>query len=486
MVEKRSGDNINLLDSSIRSVSGTVVSTTLYVTSGIIYAFVAGASVTGTYLFLAIFVGLIMRPVRGVSQALHKIGSESGESTSSYLMITLSFSLLYFLVFTVILYGLSDIISSYTIYQSELYPYVLLISLGIITPTIAQSLLSASGYPGYVTWLNGFVDFLRLSTLVILATAVTSVQDMILILSGVKILVTVPFIIYISDVPSVPTKDEIKRVWSYSRWSIPDQLVDKFSYNMPVYILGVVSTPAAVGVYEAADRFADFGATICWNLSSPLLSKVSGEWSVNKESAHEYLDSAVTGGTGFTFIVFGYVLTATDLLAEIAFPQQQRVFAITIVIVGGVNLLRGIWTLLSHALEGINKPAVSFATKVYGLIISVPITVLLGMEIGAIGGAFGYGVMNLIIFSYVVLYSKRHFGRIVYDWNLTVKFVIGTIISSVGTYLLIAGLQSISVPQIYVAILSAFFCIITYGISLYVLSEETRRVFARFREIGLT
>lgn len=486
MVSKRSGENIDLLNSSIKSVSGTFVSTTLYVTSGIVYAFVTSPSVAGTYLFISIFVGLFMRPVGGISQALHKIGSENGESVNSYLSITLYATIVYILFFSLILFLLSDLIASYTIYESKLYPYVIAISVISAVSSISVSLLSASGYPGYVTWLNGTVDFARIAVLILLSSTIMSVSDIIVVSVGIRIILLVPFLLYLGNLPCIPEKREISRMWSYARWSIPDQIVDKLSYNMPVYVLGFVSTPAAVGVYEAADRLADFGATVSWNLSSPLLTKVSGVWSIDKESAHEYLDSAVTGATGFTFVVFGYILTMTDVLSKIAFSGQEYVFSITIIIVGGVNILRGVWTLLSHALEGINKPAVSLKTKIYGLVISVPVTIYFGSTIGAIGGAIGYGIMNIVIFSYTIWYSHKHFGRIVYDWSLLTRFVIATFSSSILTYGLSLSLESTQLGLTYIAIICSFICAITYVISLYVVSEKARMVFTRVLDMVMS
>lgn len=486
MVSKRSGDNINLLNSSIKSVSGTLVSTTLYVTSGIVYAFVTSPAVAGTFLFISILVGLLMRPIGGVSQALHKIGSENGESVNSYFSITLYSTILYILLFSVVLFILSDLVASYSIYESELYIYMIAISVRSAIAFISDSVLSASGYPGYVTWLNGTVDFVRISALVLLSSSITSVSDLILVSAGIKIILLVPFLLYLGKMPCIPDKREVSRIWSYARWSVPDQIVDKLSYNMPVYVLGFVSTPAAVGVYEAADRFADFGATVSWNLSSPLLTKVSGVWSVNKESAHEYLDSAVTGGTGFTFVVFGYIITMTDILSKIAFSGQEYIFSTTIIIVGGVNILRGIWTLLSHALEGINRPSASLATKLFGLIISVPVTIYLGSTIGAIGGAIGYGIMNSVIFSYTIWYSHRHFGRIVYDWSLLTRFIVATFSSSILTYGASIFLKSTQLELTYIAVICSLVCAISYGISLYIISEKARRVFTRVLDMAIS
>ncbi|ERG94552.1 hypothetical protein [Haloquadratum walsbyi] len=269
------------------------------------------------------------------------------------------------------------------------------------------------------------------------------------------------------------------RAWEFAKWSIPDQVFDRFSYNMPVYVLGVVATPAAVGIYETADRFADFGATISWRLASPLLTKVSGDASAG-ESAFAYLDGAVTGGTGVTFVVLGYLLAGHDLIAAIVFGGTAvSSFSTTALIVGGINIFRGFWTLSSHAMEGLGYPSVSFRTKLYGLIISVPITAFLGAQMGAAAGAIGYAVMNLVIFVYVVYYARPVLGGVPLDRPLAVKLTVGTIIAALVTTATIELLTELGSTPGVTAIIAAVITTIVFTGFLMTVSVGTREAVRR-------
>lgn len=479
MIEKKSGDELDLVGSSIRAAYGTSVSSSLYVVSGLIYAYVTTPATAGEFFFITLLIALVMRPIAGMSKTLHKIGSESGETVSSYLGIALGFSVMYLSAMIASLYILSDFLAEQTIYQTELFTVAIVLAISGIVGKITVGLLSSVGYPGYITWIQAVLDFCRLSTLLLFANSVSTVADIIVINVGFSLLIYLPVFYYIGILPTIPNRDEIVRSWNFAKWSMPDQVVDRLSYSMPVYVLGVVATPAAVGIYEAADRLSDFGATISWRLSSPLMTKVSGEWSVDEDSMHEYLDSAVTGGAGVTFAVIGYLASSYSTLSLIVFPEAPFVFSVTMMLVGAINILRGFWTLISHAMEGVNQPSVSLTTKLYGLLISVPVTVLLAGEYGAIAGSIGYMVMNIVISVYVFKYSRDYFGRLLIDWGLVFRYIIATVVSAVVSYGIIQSIQLTVGSMILSAVVGAFSCALAYGTVMYLISDQAKSVIRR-------
>ncbi|MGB9930684.1 transporter [Haloarcula amylolytica] len=478
MVEQRDGDEIDLLDSSIRTTSGALLSTTLFVLSGIVYAFVTSPGATGTYFFISISVSLVLRPIRGISQTLQKVGSERGEAVGPYFGLAMLFALGYLLVAGVAVAALAGVIVRNTVVSPGLLVPVGLYALAVALSMIVTSLVGAIGYPSAETWLTGTQSAIQLSILLALAPSLTTAGDLLLIVAGVRLAVLVPVTVALGVLPTLPDRHAVERAWDFAKWSVPDQVLDRLSYNMPVYVLGVVATPAAVGIYEAADRFADFGATISWRLSSPLLTKVSGDSSAG-DTQLAYLDGAVTGGTGVTFVVFGYLLAAHDVVARIAFAGSESVFSATVLLVGGVNILRGFWTLTSHAMEGVGKPSVSFRTKLYGLAFSVPVPVIFGAEFGAVAGAAGYGVMNLVIFGYVLYYARGVFGRIPLDSRVTAYLAVGLGVSFALTTGAVAGLARAGLSPIVVASVAAVTCLVGFGGFLVAVSEPARLVATR-------
>jgi hypothetical protein len=244
-----------------------------------------------------------------------------------------------------------------------------------------------------------------------------------------------------------------------------------------------VASPAAVGVYEAADRFADLGATISWRLSSPLLTRVSGDAATGDET-FAYLDAATTGGTGVTFVLVGYLLGAHEAVAQLAFPSVQGVFSTTVLVVGGVNVFRGFWTLLSHALEGAGRPDFSFRTKLYGLVCSTPVTAVFGGQYGAVAGAAGYALLNLAVFGFVAYYARGTFGRVPWDRPLTLRLTAGLGVAWGVTSGATAGIAAVGASVAVVAVGGAVACLAGFVGFLSAVSPRTRRAARRAYRLG--
>jgi O-antigen/teichoic acid export membrane protein len=473
MVRRRTGDELDLLDASIQTASGALVSTTLFVLSGIVYAIVTSPSAVGTYFFVTISIALVFRPVRGLGQTLQKIGSEPGESIGPYLGLALLGGGAYLLVTGGVVALSAPTLARYTAFDAGVLGPAGLYAVGAVVGMVVPSLVAAVGYPSLETWLDSFQSGIQVVVLLALAGTLTTAGDLMVVVAAVRLAVLVPTAVVVGVVPRVPDRRASERAWDFAKWSVPDQVLDRFSYNMPVYVLGVVGTPAAVGIYETADRFADFGATISWRLSSPLLTKVSGDAAAG-EDILPYLDGAITGGTGVTFLVFGYLLGAHTLLADIIFPTASEAFGATLLLVGGVNLVRGFWTLASHAIEGVGRPGLSARTKLYGLVLSVPVPVLFGAEYGAIAGAAGYAVMNIVICAYVGYYAHDVFGRVPVDRTLVVHLTAGMVAAVVVTSVVLAATEGGAVPAAGVAVLAAVGSLAGFSAVLVGLSAPTR------------
>lgn len=476
MVETRDGTDIDLLDASLRTVAGTVVSSSLYALSGIVYVLATSPGAAGRYLFLTLGVGLLIRPISGVSRTLQKRGSERGTDVSAYFGLALAAAAGYVSVLTLLGWLALPVLRSVTLLTPELFWPTVAITATAALRSVVRSLLGAVGYPSYQSWLTSGEFAVRLAAILALASVVNSAAALLLVTVGVRILLELPALAVVGVVPSVPNRTELRRAWSFTRWSVVDQSVDKVSYNMPVYVLGVVATPAAVSVYEAADRFADFGATIAFGLASPLLTKVSGDWSAGADS-YDYLDAMVTGGTGGTFLVFAYLLGNAGELAAVVFPGSAAAFRVTLLLVGGVNVLRAVWTLLTHALEGVEQPQTGVTTKVVGLAVSVPLTAALG-GLGAVGGAVGYVALNLVVFAGVVWYALAEFGRLPVEFSLAGRFAVAAA-GAFGVTVLATRLLDGLLADSAVVVASGVVCLLAYVGVVAVVVPRSRVVLRR-------
>jgi len=483
MVTQRDGNEVDLLTSSIQTTGGALVTTTLYTLSGLIYAFVTSPSVTGQYFFTVLTISLVLRPIRGITQTLHKIGTEPGESVGAYLGVAVIFAIAYLSVLGGLAVTIGGYLASVTVFDETLLRISGLYAVTIAVVMTVESLISAVGYPSAVTWINSVKSSVELGVLLVLSQSIATVTELMIVMIAVRLTVYGLVAVGLQVIPTLPDRRELSRAWAYAKWSIPDQILDRVSYNMPVYVLGIVSTPLAVGIYEAADRFGDFGATIAWHLANPLLTKVSGDDAAGV-NVGEYIDAVVTGGSGISFVVFGYLLSTDDLIAELAFSSAPVQFSTTVVIVGGINIFRGFWTLSSHVLEGMGHPGLSFRTKLFGLIVSVPLTMVLGARYGALAGAAGYVVMNLVVGGYVIYYSHQVLDSTLIDTDVGMDFAGALVVESAVVYATVWGvLQAGGGPVVAAAVGIAAACI-GFGVPLWIVSAPARIVFRRTYELS--
>jgi O-antigen/teichoic acid export membrane protein len=483
MVTQRDGNEVDLLTSSIQTTGGALVTTTLYTLSGLIYAFVTSPSVTGQYFFAVLTIALVLRPIRGITQTLHKIGTEPGESVEAYLGVAVIFGTAYLTVLGGVAVATGGYLADMTVFDETLLRISGLYAVTIAVVMTVESLTSAVGYPSAVTWINSVKSSLELGVLIVLSRSIATVTELMMVMIAVRLTVFGLVAVGLRVSPALPDRHELSRALAYAKWSIPDQVLDRVSYNMPVYVLGIVSTPLAVGIYEAADRFGDFGATIAWQLANPLLTKVSGDDAAGVDVS-QYLDTVVTGGSGFSFVVFGYLLSTHELIAELAFSSAPAQFSTTVIVVGGINIFRGFWTLSSHVLEGMGHPGMSFRTKLYGLVVSVPLTMVLGARFGALAGAAGYVVMNIVVGGYVLYYSRQVLDSTLVDTAVGIQFIWALIAESAVVYTTVWGVLETGGGPVVAALTGAAAACIGFGLSLWVVSEPARAVFRRTYELS--
>lgn len=216
MVDRRAGDELDLLDSSIRTAGGASLSTTLYVLSGIVYAFVTSPSATGTYFFLAVSVSLVLRPIRGISQTLQKIGSERGERVEVYLGIAVAFAAGYVLLAGAVTVAASEALARLTVFETRLLVPVGVFALSRVLLSISGSLLGAIGYPSAKTWLSSAQSGLQLLVLLAFAPLFASAADLLLVVAGVRFLLVGPVVLLLGVAPAVPDRHALSRAWAFA------------------------------------------------------------------------------------------------------------------------------------------------------------------------------------------------------------------------------------------------------------------------------
>ena len=217
MVSRRDGDEVDLLDASIRTTGGALLSTTLYVLSGVVYAVVTSPAATGTYFFVAISIALVLRPIGGLGQTLQKVGSERGEAVGPYLGLAALFAVGYLLVVGGLVAAVADEVVRRTVVSSGLLAPAGLYALSTALSVVTTSLLGAIGYPSAETWLEGTKGAVQLAVLLATAPAVATAGDLLAVLAGVRLAVLVPVVVALGVLPRLPDRHAVGRAWEIGR-----------------------------------------------------------------------------------------------------------------------------------------------------------------------------------------------------------------------------------------------------------------------------
>ena len=175
--------------------------------------------------------------------------------------------------------------------------------------------------------------------------------------------------------------------------------------------------------------------------------------------------------------MLGYLLATHGIVADIAFSSARTAFSTTVLLVGTVNVLRGFWTLASHAIEGVGRPSVSFRTKVVGLAVGAPVTAIFGAEMGAIAGAAGYAVMNLAVCGYVAYHAREIFGTWLVDWAVALRLCLGLGTTLLGASVSVDLLGRAGLSPIAVAVLTALVAIAVFAATIAAVSRRARHAF---------
>lgn len=123
--------------------------------------------------------------------------------------------------------------------------------------------------------------------------------------------------------------------------------------------------------------------------------------------------------------------------------------------------------------------AVSTAlAKLVGLAVGVPIPAVYGTELGAVAGAAGYAVMNLVVCGYVAYHARDIFGSSLVDRSVALQFCLGLGMTLLVTLVAVDTLARASLSPVAVATAAAAVAIVAFATTLGTVSVRARQTFA--------
>ncbi|MFD1571411.1 oligosaccharide flippase family protein [Halorubrum laminariae] len=349
----------------------------------LIFTRVVGKSDFGGFYLLLTLVMIADRPIRGFGQAVQKRWSEDDAPKEEILGSVLVVNTCAILVAGIGALLARDFLVSYTSLEgSPLLFATLFGSLAFFFPF--QQMMGAEGWPAKQTWNDTLRSFLTLPLQVVLVVGGLGALGMGYGLAAATLLV-VPVAIYFVRVrPSLPSKETIRSLWKYTRYSTPAAVVGKAYDRIDVLLLGFLIGTTSVANYEVALKLTVPALFISGVLSSALMPKISNTISKGGEFVEDITNSVSYVSILAIPIFFGALAIPKPLVVTAFEPRYAEAAPYLI----GLALYQAISTqtaIYSQTLAGMDLPNVEFKIRTITLSFNVIIGVALALTIGPIG-----------------------------------------------------------------------------------------------------
>lgn len=436
----------------------------------VIFARELGPEGIGAFYLLMSIAQVIDFPVNGMSASVKKRYSEAGAPRAELFGV---------LVGGV---GISVLLAAAgaLVFADSLDAYVgldgaALLFIGLFTGVIAfyplQDLLVATGRLGFQTWTDTLRSIVTLGVqlpLVVLASL--GVAGMVGgYLAGVVLVV--PVVLYaLGPSISIPSRDTIRDVWSFARYSSVSAAIGRAYDRYDVLLLGLLIGPAAAGDYEVALRLVVPGAFVSALLGSGLMAKVSTRHSRGADVAEPVTDSVAFASVLSIPLAFGAAALARPLLITAYGPAYADAAPLLVGL--------GVWQVFStqtgvmeQALYGVDRPR----QQTYAAAATLALNVILGVVLVVHLGALGVVVATVIAegFRYVVLVSL--ISRVVPDVTILPRTLLTQVAAGGATYVAATlASQTVAIGSWATLLVVVGIGAVVYGTTLFVMSSRIR------------
>ncbi|MFD1633873.1 oligosaccharide flippase family protein [Haloplanus ruber] len=374
---------MNLGWESVKGIAGKFGQAATGFVGILIFTRIVGKSDFGGFYLLLSLVMIADRPIRGLGQAVAKRWSEDGAPKREILGTVLVVNVCASLVAGVGAFLARDILVSYTSLEgSPLLFAALFGSIAFFFPF--QQMMGAEGWPAKQTWNDTLRSFLTLPLQLVLVVSGLGALGMGYGLVAATLLV-VPVAIYFVRVhPSLPSRETVRSLWDYARYSTPAAIVGKAYDRIDVLLLGFLVGTTSVANYEVALRLTVPALFVSGVLSSALMPKISNTISKGGEFVDDITNSVSYVSILAVPIFFGALAIPRPLVVT-AFEPQYADAAPYLIGLALYQLISTQTVIYSQTLSGMDLPDIQFKIRAITLTFNVIIGVTLALTVGPLG-----------------------------------------------------------------------------------------------------
>lgn len=437
----------------------------------IYFARVLGAEVYGIYALIIAFVAwLKMFGSLGISGAMIKRISE-GEDQGAYLMAGLVWLTGMGIVLSIAVVLAHGYVESYLAGWAEHVTIsVIWFVIALLFVRLAATAVSGTLQGQKLVHIAGLLDPIKIGlrsllqiSLVFLGFHLLGMMVGYIIGYGLGLLVGV---LFITIRPQLPTRAHLRSVFDYAKYAWLGKMQGRTYKDVDLLILGALVPTGLVGVYAIVWSFVQllklFGSAVS-SAVFPEISAVSAQESQAEATA--IIEDALTYG-GFIVLpgAIGGTLLADRLLRIYGPEFVQGTELFWIVLLSGV--FYAYMRQCLNALNGLDRPDLSFRVNLLFIVSNVALNVILILEYGWIGAAIASATTTAL--GFILAYSQLtrivtvQFPIRAVMQQLSAAIFMGSVIVSIDALVRVTG-----IIQHNVAIL---FVLVGFGAALYVLT----------------
>lgn len=471
-----SGDNVKETTASTVSFGGETVKATAakftMALSGfvgtILFANWLGPAEFGGFYVVMNLLRLIDRPLGGWSIAVKKRFAEANSDQSKLFGALLAMAVGWNVVSITAAWTFAGPLRMYSGLSWAPTMFSLLMPALSLLPFMA--LVEATGRIGVTKWVDTLRSYLTLGLQILFVYAGFEAAGMAFGLAAATFL-SIPLALrYLQVRPSLPDQETVRSIWAFARYSIPRSYVGQAYVRFDALLLAFLISPSAAANYEVAARLtlpATFVATTAASLLMPRISELS--------TAGDDVAEDISNALAFSSIVaipmfFGALAIPRELIVTLYGAEYEMAWPL----LGGLATYRLVATQtepLFQALDGLDRPEVSFRVSTIALVVNIPLGVVLVLEIGAVGA----------VLATVVAESMRYVGaawtvrRDIEDVSLVSSAVVKQVVMGIVMFAVVFSVSGAITMASWIHLLVVVGVgAVVYSLGLLVISEELR------------
>ena len=370
----------------------------------IIFARLLGPASFGGFYLLFGLVKVADRPINGWGTAAKKRYSEADVPSSEVVGAVVGFIAVWAVISFFIAFASGGFLTSYTGMENAPVLFaLLLVTVGVYEPV--EQLVQARGRVGAATWMDTlrslFTFPLQLACVVLLGLGAAG---MAIGLAAASVLV-IPLGAYVLKTrPAIPSKQLVRRLWTFARYSIPSSFFGTMYARMDVLLLGFLATQAAAANYEVAYKVALPALFLAKAIGNVLMPRVS-----NLRSRGSDASTDVSNALSFTSIIalplFAGALALSRPVVVTLYGGEYANAASMLVAIAAYNLVASQGSPLRQTLSGLNRPEINMRLSGAALVVNVALGVVLIQYVGPVGVAIAtlvaegimYGISAIVV-----------------------------------------------------------------------------------------